>query len=181
MKSLPEAPALSAATNAAGMMLVPGWVSMRKVSHFPPANAISAPANPAPPFVTLAPSTMMVAPFVTPASSSVTSLTACWPSGVREPRRIDARPWSVRPLARSTTAGGRSSYRRPKTHCASCRLSDVIRVLPLSSGLHCAPRGGEYDGTGEGATGRHAPDDDPDPRVRSARHRAAEEGSDPWR
>jgi hypothetical protein len=39
--------------------------------------AISALAKAAPPFVTLAPSTMMVAPFFTSASSSVMSLTAC--------------------------------------------------------------------------------------------------------
>ena len=52
MKSLPEAPAVSAATNAPGMMLVPGCVSMRKESHLPPAIAISALANAAPPFVT---------------------------------------------------------------------------------------------------------------------------------
>jgi hypothetical protein len=44
------------------MMLVPGWVSMRKVSHLPPAYAISALANAAPPFVTRVPFTMMVAP-----------------------------------------------------------------------------------------------------------------------
>ena len=56
------------------MMLVPGWVSMRKVSHLPPAIAISALAKAAPPFVTLAPCTMMVAPWRTPASSSVMSL-----------------------------------------------------------------------------------------------------------
>ena len=64
MKSRPEAPAVSAATKAPGMMLVPGWVSMRKVSHLPPAIAISALAKAAPPFVTRVPSTMMVAPAV---------------------------------------------------------------------------------------------------------------------
>ena len=37
MNSRPEARAVSAATKAPGMMLVPGWVSMRKVSHLPPA------------------------------------------------------------------------------------------------------------------------------------------------
>ena len=81
MKSRPEAPAVSAATKAPGMMLVPGWVSMRKVSRLPPAIAISALANAAPPFVTLVPCTMMVAPWRTPASSSVMSFTACWPPG----------------------------------------------------------------------------------------------------
>ena len=35
------------------MMLVPGCVSMRKVSHLPPASTISELANAAPPFVTL--------------------------------------------------------------------------------------------------------------------------------
>src|SRR5438093_5347848 len=99
---------------------------MRKVSHLPPANAISELAKAAPPFVTLVPSTMMVAPAWAPASSSVISLTARWPSGNREPRSTEARLWSVTPLARSTTAGGRSSWRSPTTHCASCRLSDAI-------------------------------------------------------
>ena len=35
------------------MMLVPGCVSIRNVSHLPPAKAISALANAAPPLVTL--------------------------------------------------------------------------------------------------------------------------------
>ena len=56
----------SAATKAPGTMLVPGWVSMRKESSLPPAIAISALAKAAPPFVTLVPCTMMVAPWRTP-------------------------------------------------------------------------------------------------------------------
>ncbi len=76
MKSFPEAPAVSAATKAPGRMLVPGWVSMRKVSHLPPAIAISALAKAAPPRVTRVPSTMIVAPLRTPASSSFMSFTA---------------------------------------------------------------------------------------------------------
>ena len=47
---------------------------MRKESSLPPAIAISELAKAAPPFVTLAPCTMMVAPWRTPASSSVMSL-----------------------------------------------------------------------------------------------------------
>ena len=47
---------------------------MRNVSHLPPASAISALAKAAPPLVTLAPCTMMVAPWRTPASSSVIEL-----------------------------------------------------------------------------------------------------------
>ncbi len=109
MKSRPDAPAVSAATNAPGMMLVPGCVSMRKVSHLPPAIAISELANAAPPRVTVVPSTMMVAPCFTPASSSTMSLTACWPIGVCEPSSTETTPWSVTLLARSTTAGGKSS------------------------------------------------------------------------
>ena len=88
---------------------MPGWVSIRNVSHLPPAIAISALAKAAPPFVTVAPSTMIVAPLRTPASSSVMSITACRPPGVREPRSTEARLCRVTPLARSTTAGGRSS------------------------------------------------------------------------
>src|SRR5712671_7590076 len=68
MKSLPDAPSVSAAMSAPGMIAVPGCVSMRKVSHLPPASIISELAKPAPAFVTLVPSTMMVAPFRTPAS-----------------------------------------------------------------------------------------------------------------
>src|SRR5881392_1507463 len=83
MKSFPDTPAVSAAMKAPGRMLVPGWVSIRNVSHLPPAIAISALAKAAPPFVTLVPSTMIVAPLRTPASSSVTSFTACWPPGQR--------------------------------------------------------------------------------------------------
>jgi hypothetical protein len=60
-------------------MLVPGWVSMRKESSLPPAIAISELAKAAPPFVTVVPCTMMVAPLRTPASSSVMNFTACWP------------------------------------------------------------------------------------------------------
>jgi hypothetical protein len=55
------------------------------------------------------PFTMMVAPACTPASSSTMSFTASAPSGDREPRSTDARPWRVTPLARSITSGGRSS------------------------------------------------------------------------
>ena len=109
MNSLPEAPCASAATNALGTMLVPGCVSMRKVSHFPPASIISEFANAAPPFVTLVPFTMMVAPLRTPASSSSMSLTASCPAGNCEPSSAEVSAWSVTPLARSTTAAGKSS------------------------------------------------------------------------
>ena len=60
INSLPEAPVSSAAANAAGGTLVPGCMSMRNVSHFPPANAISELANAAPPLVTFSPLTNMV-------------------------------------------------------------------------------------------------------------------------
>ena len=66
MNSFPEAPAVSAAASAAGRMLVPGCVSMRKVSHFPPASIISELAKAAPLLVTLAPFTMMVVPLSDP-------------------------------------------------------------------------------------------------------------------
>ena len=73
------------------MIAVPGCVSMRKVSHLPPASIISELAKPAPPFVTLVPFTRMVAPLRTPASSSLMNFTACWPAGSCEPRSADAR------------------------------------------------------------------------------------------
>ena len=81
MNSFPDAPWISAATNALGTMLVPGCVSMRKVSYLPPASIISEFANAAPPLVTLAPFTMTVAPPRIPASSSSISRTASCPAG----------------------------------------------------------------------------------------------------
>ena len=109
MKSRPEAPSVSAAARAEGTMHVPGCVSMRNVSSFPPASTISALAKAAPAFVALVPSTRRVAPFATPASSSVTSRMPCWAAGRWEPSSADARACRVSPLARSTTSGGRSS------------------------------------------------------------------------
>ena len=109
MNVRPGTCAFSVATSAAGMIAVPGCVSMRKVSHFPPAYIISAFANAAPPRVTFAPDTMMVPPFLTPASSSATNAIACFADAVCDPSRADARFCSVSPLARSTTAAGRSS------------------------------------------------------------------------
>ena len=55
MKSRPEAPSVSAAARAEGTMHVPGCVSMRNVSSFPPASTISALAKAAPAFVALRP------------------------------------------------------------------------------------------------------------------------------
>ena len=62
MNVFPEAPVDSAATSALGMMLVPGCVSMRNVSHLPPARVISELAKAAPPFVAFVPCTRIVAP-----------------------------------------------------------------------------------------------------------------------
>src|SRR5438477_155384 len=93
---------------AAGMSFLREGDGQHRVAHGP-ALAVSALARAAPPFVTVAPSTMIVAPLRTPASSSVMSFTACRPPGVREPRSTEARLCRVTPLARSTTAGGRSS------------------------------------------------------------------------
>ena len=81
MKSWPEACSVSAAARADGTMQAPGCVSMRNVSSFLPAHTISALAKAAPAFVARVPSTRRVAPFVTPASSSVTSRMACRPAG----------------------------------------------------------------------------------------------------
>ena len=92
MNSFPDAPAVSAAANAAGRMLVPGCVSMRKVSHLPPASIISELAKAAPLLVTLPPFTMMVAPLRTPASSSVMKATASRPPAACEPSSADDRP-----------------------------------------------------------------------------------------
>ena len=72
------------------MMLVPGWVSMRNVSHFPPARIISALAKAAPALVTLVPAASSVALFAATASSSTMSWIACCPPGSWEPRRADA-------------------------------------------------------------------------------------------
>ena len=91
------------------MMAVPGCVSMRKVSHFPPASIISELAKAAPPFVTLLPVTRIVAPLRTPASSLGDELHRLLPAGSCDPTSADARFCSVRPFTRSTTAAGRSS------------------------------------------------------------------------
>src|SRR5262245_23563226 len=78
---------------------------------------------------------------------------ACWPAGVREPRRAEASAWSVTPFARSTTSAGRSGKRRPATHCASRRLSDaMIGGWGLSPELEALMPGG----VGPGAHGCHA-------------------------
>ena len=136
MNSRPEAPALSAATKAPGMMLVPGWVSMRKVSHLPPANAISALANAAPPFVTRVPFTMMVAPLRTPASSSMMSFTAC--CAVRRPRAEEHRREAVeRDALGAIDHGGREIF--------VAQTDDPLRELPAERGhadrqLSVAPR-----------------------------------------
>src|SRR5512138_2460495 len=145
MKSLPDDPSASAAHRAAGMMAVPGCVSIRNVSHLPPASIISELAKAAPPFVTLLPVTRTVAPFRTPASSLVTSDTACWPAGSCEPTSADARFCNVRPLTRSTTAAGRSSYRNPATHCANCLLRDLVDEGWLVA--ICCPETAAVDGT----------------------------------
>src|SRR5215470_4476305 len=131
MKSRPDDPSASTAHRAAGRMAVPGCVSMRNVSHLPPASIISELAKAAPPFVTLLPVTRTVAPLRTPTSSLVTSDTACCPAGSCEPRSAEARFCNVRPLTRSTTAAGRSSYRNPATHCANCLLRDVAWLVAI--------------------------------------------------
>ena len=46
---------VSAATSAAGRIAVPGWVSMRNVSHLPPARIISELTKAAPALVSLVP------------------------------------------------------------------------------------------------------------------------------
>src|ERR1700755_1266500 len=53
--SLPDAPPISAAVSAAGRIAMPGWVSIRKVSHLPPAKIVSALTKAAPALVILAP------------------------------------------------------------------------------------------------------------------------------
>ncbi len=55
------------------------------------------------------PLTSIVAPRLTPASSSAISLTASRPGLVCAPINIDDSDWSVTPFARSMTAGGRSA------------------------------------------------------------------------
>jgi len=94
---------------------------MRDVSHLPPAIAISAFANAAPPLVTFVPSTMMVAPCFTPASSSLISLIACRPPGVSEPRSTEASPWSVNALGAIDHVG---------RQIVVAKLGDPLRELP---------------------------------------------------
>src|SRR5215471_15597283 len=68
----------------------------------------------------------MVAPFCGPPSSAVISFIASCPAGICEPNNTDESAWRVTPLARSITAGGRSSYFRPAAHRANWRLSEGV-------------------------------------------------------
>ena len=74
------------------MIAVPGCVSMRKVSHLPPASIISEFAKAAPPLVTLLPFTRMVAPLRTPVFFVGDELSPPrGPPASREPTSADAR------------------------------------------------------------------------------------------
>src|SRR5215472_13847796 len=124
--SLPEAPVISAATSVAGSIAMPGWVSMRKVSHLPPANIISALTKAAPALVSLVPWHNTVAAPPPPASSSCINASACRLAGMSRAISAELSACKVTPLARSTTSGGRSSYRRLATKAANSRLSDMM-------------------------------------------------------
>src|SRR3984893_1666544 len=123
--SLPEAPTVSAAPRAAGRIAIPGWVSMRNVSHLPPAKIISALTKAAPALVSLLPLHNTVAAPPPPASSSCISARACRLPGIWWATRAEDNACKLTPLARSTTSGGRSSYLRLATNSANSRLSDM--------------------------------------------------------
>ena len=114
-------------------MLVPGCVSMRKVSHLPPASIISELANAAPPLVTLPPFTMMVAPLRTPASSSVMKLIACCPAGQLRAEQRRRQTVQRQPL-RAVDHGGRQILVPQR--------GDPPRELRLSDGAPATMRGG---------------------------------------
>src|SRR5262249_16808179 len=114
---------------------MPGWVSMRKVSHLPPAKIISALTKAAPPLVSLAPLHSTVAAPAPPGSSSCISARACLLAGIWWATKAEANPCNVTPLARSTTSGGRSSYERLATNPASSRLNDMTGSFRLASRL----------------------------------------------
>ncbi len=91
------------------MIAVPGWVSMRKVSHLPPAKIVSALTKAAPALVSLTPLHSAVATPLPPASSSCISVSAWRLAGMSCATSAELKAWSVTPLARSITAAGRSS------------------------------------------------------------------------
>ena len=89
---------------------MPGWVSMRKVSHLPPAKIVSVLTKAAPALVSFAPLHSTVAAPPPPASSSCISASACRLAGMSWATSAEVSACKVTPLARSTTSGGRSSY-----------------------------------------------------------------------
>ena len=88
---------------------MPGWVSMRKVSHLPPAKIVSALTKAAPALVSFAPWHSTVAAPPPPASSSCINANACRLAGMSRATSAELSACRVTPLARSTTSGGRSS------------------------------------------------------------------------
>jgi hypothetical protein len=122
---LPSTPFHSAAASAAGNIAVPGWVSMRNVSHLPPANTVSALTKAAPALVSFAPWHSTVAAPPPPASSSCISASACREAGMSRATSADDSACNVTPLARSTTSAGRSSYFSSATKAPKSRLRDM--------------------------------------------------------
>ena len=111
---------------------MPGWVSMRKVSHLPPAKIISALTKAAPPLVSLLPLHSTVAAPPPPASSSCISANACRLPGIWWATSAEDNACKVTPLARSTTSGGRLSYLRLAMNAAKSRLSDMAASFNMA-------------------------------------------------
>src|SRR5207253_10128208 len=114
---------VSAAASAAGMIAGPGWVSMRNVSHLPPAKIVSALTKAAPALVSFAPWHSTVAAPPPPASSSRIIASACALAGIWLPSSADDSACKVTPLARSTTSAGSLPKSRPATNAPNSRLS----------------------------------------------------------
>ena len=91
------------------MIAVPGWVSMRNVSHLPPAKIVSALTKAAPALVSFAPWHSTVAAPPPPASSSRIRASACRLAGMSCATSAEDSACNVTPLARSTTAAGSAS------------------------------------------------------------------------
>ena len=127
MNTRPEQPVASAAAKAGGMIATPGCVSMRNVSHFPPANIISAFTKAAPALVKRSPEHKAVA--AVPGSSSRASVKASFVAGMFQASKAEDSACRITPLARSTTAGGRSSYFKSATKEANWRDRDMVGFL----------------------------------------------------
>src|ERR1700722_12475823 len=157
-KVLPEHPVASAAARAAGMMAIPGWVSMRNVSHLPPAKIISALTKAAPALVNFSPLHSTVKRPALPDSSSRMIAKAWRVAGMSRATNAELNACNVTPLARSITAEGRSSNLRLATKSEKSRLSDMgtsFRRVIAAAWVAAPPPDGDPIHTNQHSTGKN--------------------------